>query len=779
MPRSRRVRQAAAVAAAFLLSVPPLSAQDLPADRPARLPASKPSKAERDRAEAATLYGLGTLHEGKQRLLEALRCYEGACKLDPDAAAPRRALVPLYLALDRLEDALATAKRVLELDPDDWETAAIYARQLRSQNKSKEAAEVLRRSAESQRLKERADAYAQTRADLAQLEEEIGDWKQAAASYGKLAELLDHPAALVELGSLTEAEAASRSAEAYESLGRVWLRAGETAKAVAAFETARTRDPARSGRLALHLAEIHDKAGRPRDALARLDEYLAGRPAGTEGYEMKVRLLRQLGAEDRIVPALRAASTADSHNTSLALLFARELRRAGRTADAEEVYHQLILAGATPDVYRGLFGLYKEEGDPGADRALALLNATIHDVEIRKKAGSPALGNPDRSDEQAANGRAMLVALRDDGEAVKGLLQSARRHLTRQDPQKPDGETLLLLAELAERARQFEAAEDLYRGCLASGQTSPEDEQELYFGLLSVLRAAHKYQAVIDVCKQGLAVRHGHAVAEATNRAVFFSELATAYAALGRYQEALEAADETVKLAVSPESRLAARIRQTAILSQAGKHAEAVAACQALLAEYNQPEKDEGPLARDKREAKVRAIRLELSQVYNTAGDHEKSDEQLRVILEADPDDVTANNNLGYQWAERGINLAEAERLIRKAVELDRHQRGRGSNLSAGADQATAAYVDSLGWVLFRKGDLKGARAELEKASTLPDGSDDPVVWDHLADVLFRSGEKGGAATAWRKALELFDAGTRPRDERYQEIQQKLKQTAP
>jgi Flp pilus assembly protein TadD len=126
--------------------------------------------------------------------------------------------------------------------------------------------------------------------------------------------------------------------------------------------------------------------------------------------------------------------------------------------------------------------------------------------------------------------------------------------------------------------------------------------------------------------------------------------------------------------------------------------------------------------------------------------------------------------------------LTEAERMIRKAIEVDRHQRSSAKVIgpdSLDSDRDNAAYVDSLGWVLFRRGDLKGARAELEKASALPDGDDDPVVWDHLADVLFRLGDKDRATRAWRKALGLFDAGSRPKDDRYREIQQKLGQTAP
>jgi tetratricopeptide (TPR) repeat protein len=803
MPRLPLSRCAAVLLTASLLASSPLFAQDLPADRPATLPAEKPSKAARDRAEAASLFGLGSLNEGRHRLLEALRCYEEACKLDPAAVAPRRALVTLYLALDRLEDSLATAKRVLELDPDDWETGTVYARQLRAQGKPKEATKVLRRAVESVHLKEKPDVLAQTRADLAYLEEEVGEWKEAAATLGKLAEMLDNPAPLIEMETLTESEAATRAAETYESLGRVWLKAGDSKKAVAAFETARKRDPARSSRLALHLAELHEKADRPREALARLDDYLACRPSGMEGYEMKIRLLKQLGQADRIVPALQAASSADTRNVALGLLLARELRRVRRQIDAEAIYTELIKDSVSPEVYRGLFGLFKEEGSHGGDRALHLLDQTVQAAnKDDKQKGVPArnmnrVANPTRGDtaeNQAANGRYMLVVLREDADLVKLILESARRALVIHDDLHPI--TCRLLAALAERTRQLDVAEELYRSCLNNSRTPREndparregaarrpnngripreDEQDIYTGLLAVLQAEHKFDDVITICKQGLEE------AQLTNRTIFFLVLSQAHQSLGHVAEALAAADQAVAVS-NPAARLQCLENRVRVLSRASRHAEAIAACQEMLREYNQPRKDEDGGSLDRQASNVRSIRLELSQVYSAAHDVEKSDEQLRLLLEADPDDVTANNNLGFQWAERGINLPEAERMIRKAIETDRRQRSTGKVVgtdSLDADRDSAAYVDSLGWVLYRKGDLKAARAELEKASTLPDGDDDPVVWDHLADVLFRLGEKDKANTAWRKALSLFDVGSRPKDDRYREIQQKLKQVAP
>jgi Tfp pilus assembly protein PilF len=186
-----------------------------------------------------------------------------------------------------------------------------------------------------------------------------------------------------------------------------------------------------------------------------------------------------------------------------------------------------------------------------------------------------------------------------------------------------------------------------------------------------------------------------------------------------------------------------------------------------LLREYNQP-------------GQVREIRATLASAYSAAHEPDKSEEQLRLILRADPNDATANNDLGYQLADQGKELEEAERMIRRALELDRRQRGSGTAVGADGDEDNAAYVDSLGWVLFRRGRLEEAGRELQRAASLPGGDDDPTVWDHLGDVRFRQGDRPGAGAAWKKALALYDAGTRrPAEERYREIRQKLKLLEP
>jgi Tfp pilus assembly protein PilF len=172
-------------------------------------------------------------------------------------------------------------------------------------------------------------------------------------------------------------------------------------------------------------------------------------------------------------------------------------------------------------------------------------------------------------------------------------------------------------------------------------------------------------------------------------------------------------------------------------------------------------------------------VRVALSSVYQAMGKHDEAEAQLRKVLETGPHDATANNNLGYLLAERNKDLAEAERLIRKALELDKQLRGATAP-GVEREAETAAYVDSLGWVLFRRGKLDEARQKLERAAKLPDGEDDPVVWDHLGDVHFRQKQPAKAAEAWRKALALYDQGARRKAaDRYKEIQDKLRLAKP
>jgi tetratricopeptide (TPR) repeat protein len=268
-----------------------------------------------------------------------------------------------------------------------------------------------------------------------------------------------------------------------------------------------------------------------------------------------------------------------------------------------------------------------------------------------------------------------------------------------------------------------------------------------------VLWKARKAEEVAALCRDGLKQTR------ATHHGLFQVNLAMALATLGRADEAVAAADAAVNLS-DDEHRFRTRAKvKVAVLRQVERYDQALAECQQLFKEYSRPEQ-------------IEDIRYEVSHIYSAARQFAKAEEQLRLILRDNPRHATACNDLGYILADQGKNLEEAEKLIRRAIELDREQKHVGTAVEP---KDNAAYLDSLGWVRFRRGDLREAREWLEKAVALPDGND-PVVWDHLGDVCFRLEDAARARAAWARAAELYESEKRRKpDDRYKEIKHKLR----
>jgi tetratricopeptide (TPR) repeat protein len=753
MPLSARL--GLALLALLAITAPAVRAQGPVSDRPEPFTPARPeTREELNRREALKLYGLGVFHEHDNRLLAAVRAYEDAARLDPEAPAPYKALVPLYLGLDRLDDALTACKKVLDLDPGDYETWHLYARQLRVHDRPKDAADALNHALACEGLKEHLDLRAQIAFDLALIQESLNDFAKAEEAYLEVVKILNNPAALAENSDINPDEIDARAAETYERVGRVSLRAGKHDKAkdyfVKARDKVKEKDPARAKRLSYNLAELYLAREEWAPALAALDEYLETLPEGTEAYRAKIKAMQKLGRGDEVVGVMEKYAVRDAQNASLKLLYAEQLGAAGRFDPAERIYRNMAEGTATPEVYRGLFKLYADSKH--FDRLLKLLDENLG------KAGGREDIDETEAESAAARARAMLVVLREDPALVRGLIPEIQERVKANTP--TNSTTCFFLGVLASRTQQLDAAEQMFRQCLRQNLAGRprllEKEAEVYQNLLRVLRLGHKNEAIVEVCREGLEK------SRATQASFFHLQMAQALARLGKLAEGLKEADAALAAATDP-SRLACREARVRILMMAERYDQAATECKDLLKDYTAPEE-------------AREIRHTLSIVYSSAHEYAKAEEQLRILLDADPNDAMANNDLGYQWADQGKNLEEAEKLIRKAIDLDRKQRLTGTALDADSDRDNAAYVDSLGWVLFRRGKHDEARKELEKAVALPDGIDDPTVWDHLGDVRARLGDKAKAREAWAKAIELYEGiRERPMDDRYKEIKQKLK----
>jgi tetratricopeptide (TPR) repeat protein len=709
-------------------------------------PPAPPGEADRLAREARTRFGLAMLQRRQDRLLEAVQLLEEAVRLDPSAAAPRKSLIPLYLTLGRTADAVALARQVVERFPADGDTWNILAEVLRDQGEPAEAVAALRHAVDSPALAERPVNHLDLLLKLGRWCDDAHDWAGAEAAYRRAAGLAtDGRDRLLRAGSFTRAELAAEAAHALEEVGRACLNGRRFAEAVGAFRQAqavsRGDDPARALRLNWNLAEVFAAQGRPTDALAILDPYLDSRPPNPAAYELKVRLLREAGRPGEVVPSLRRSVQREPDLPALRLILARELAAAGDDRSAQAEFRSLAKLAPTEEVYRVWFRSLR--GNPGA--VLELLDEALKQASGRD-------GQPETDAVAAAErGRAMLAALRGEPELVRGLLALAAQGGDGRKDRSP--EALWALADLAARTNQLDDAERFYR--LALHRVPPQDLQlqgDLYAGLLPVLWKARQRTAVRELAAEGLQAPFAPAPL------LRHYYLALAQDELGESEEALRTVERALSLPGGGD-RLAFRCLRVTVLRRAGQFDAATAACEALLKEFHEPQQ-------------VRDIRAELAQVYEGRRDFARAEEQLQLILAADPNDAVALNSLGYHWADRGCRLDEAERLIRKAIDLDRAQRRH----LTGTDADSAAYLDSLGWVLFRRGQAGEGRRWLEQAAALPDGSADPTVWDHLGDVYYRLGEAAKARSAWESARRLYATERRPAgDDRPAEVERKLK----
>ncbi len=132
----------------------------------------------------------------------------------------------------------------------------------------------------------------------------------------------------------------------------------------------------------------------------------------------------------------------------------------------------------------------------------------------------------------------------------------------------------------------------------------------------------------------------------------------------------------------------------------------------------------------------------DLNLLYTRAMLAEKRDnlalleQDLRFILEREPDNAMALNALGYTLADRTTRYAEALQLIEQAHQLNPQD---------------PAILDSLGWVNYRMGNLDEAERLLRQAmQAFPDHE----VAAHLGEVLWVQGKQKEARKLWSEALK-------------------------
>ena len=129
----------------------------------------------------------------------------------------------------------------------------------------------------------------------------------------------------------------------------------------------------------------------------------------------------------------------------------------------------------------------------------------------------------------------------------------------------------------------------------------------------------------------------------------------------------------------------------------------------------------------------------QLGSTYERIQKFDDAELYFKKCLTLSPDYSEGLNYLGYMWAERGVHLPEAREMIQKAVKLE---------------PKNAAFLDSLGWVLFKLDKPKEALPYMLKAL---ENSEEPdsTLYDHLGDIYSSLHQAEKAREAWQKAVSI------------------------
>ncbi len=696
--------------------------QDL--DDPLELLQPKKPRTTSDQARLDGLawYMTGRFREARNDFNGALDAYKKAVELYPDGVDIYHALVPLAFGLKRTTEAVQYALKAIELDPDNYRLLRRLGRHMAAQGKLTEAIQLLEKADDSSTLDKSSGFYVTLKRDLAILYQATGMKQQAADSYEVVFEALKRPDKF-KLDFRTRADLLKNPTTTYERIGQAFLDAERAELAVQAFERAEKAGKGKPGTLSYNLARVYAQTKKFDKALTQLQKYFDAQlqSKGKSAYVLLSQILRDTKKSEELIPRLEKMSQADSRNATLQFFLAEQYVANDRLDDAEKLYKKALASTSDAEGYVGLASVYRRKGQP---KQL---------LENLAKALSTA-GNG----EQLTDGLTTEVKAITKDDKLLGSLIDVGRKLAKADKPELDFAGSLLLAKLAAEAKKIDAAVEFYRFAL---KTRRDRAAVVYSELGMLLMREDKYVEAAKVYREA---SDEPALAQSRPNNLFL--LSQAYELSGETKLALEAVAEAQKIV--PEHPLL-HYQEGWIYYHSQQWDKAIKQFEHVITKFAKPEHQEI----------VRRCQFSLSNIYVQQGDMAKGEGILEKILGDSPDDPSVNNDLGYLWADQGKNLERAESMIRKAIK---------------AEPENAAYLDSMGWVLFKRGKFAEALPHLEKATVLPTGGD-ATIWDHLADVYARLNKAAKAKEAWGKALEAAKTSARPDKKLMERIEEKLK----
>lgn len=492
------------------------------------------------------------------------------------------------------------------------------------------------------------------------------------------------------------------------------LQRGDTNLATKAYSdlSLRTRDP----RVLERTVEIAGYARRYDIALEAAKLWLDVEPGSVRAQQMLTGMLILSNRMDELAPTLVRMLEADKEGLGANLLGLN--RMFVRTEDRVAVFNLI------EKVCRPFFGV----AEAHYAVAQAASSASMQERALAE-AGRALELRPDW--EMAALLQAQIAARTSSAQAVTFLQAFVERNPMARDVK-------LQLARALVGEKRYDEARQIFNQMLQGFPDNPDVVYPvallaLQQNDLAVAEAQFKHLLTLSIPDKSLAYYYLAQIAEEKGKT---DEAIDLYAKVESGDQLVQARmrgaqllagqgklDEARKLlseanAVSAEQSLQLAIAEAALLRKAKQPQAAFDLLDALL--EKQPDNPELLY-----ETALLAERLDQMEIM---------ERRLRRLIELQPENGQAYNALGYSFADRGIQLTEARELIEKALALMPND---------------TFILDSLGWVLYRQGDLPGGLAALERAYGM---RDDPEIAAHLGEVLWSMNRKDEAQKLLRAA---------------------------
>jgi tetratricopeptide (TPR) repeat protein len=621
----------------------------------------------------------------------------------------------------------------------------------------------------------------------------------------------------------------------YEQQYELTSRPEYASQAIEAYKKAYALDP-KSTVIGERLAEMYWKAQRINDAVAEAKEILKRNPDDLNSRRLLGRIyLRSLGEFNsgnpqsetvgRAIEQYKEIHRLDPGDTESALWLARLYRLKNEHDNAEEVLRGILKSDPENEAgVEQLMQLLMDEGK--TDEAISLLEGiTAHSPSAT---ALDLLGDAYTQAHQLANAeKAYRKATEMDPSELshqRGLGQTLMAEEKYEDALKvyeklsdlmpDDPDVYLRMAQIYRELHQLEKAED---NLVRARQFAPGSVEVMYNESM-LYQSQGRFEDAIRVLSDAVTgIKNQPTVLPSRRRslAILYQQLGQLYRDTGNFQAAIYTYQELGHLGDEEDRRARLLIMDCYRAAKdlpkalaAGKEAlakypadPAVRQSQALLIGENGQTEEAAQMLRKQiiggdgdretylniaqvyergrkyKEAEEAAHTAEalpgqprdnemvwflLGAIYERQKFFDRAEEEFKKVLAVNPKNAPVLNYYGYMLGDRGIRLEEAESLVQRALKEDPYN---------------GAYLDSMGWVLYKQNRLADAEATLRRA--VQREAHDATIHSHLGDVLAKSGRADLAAVEWEKSLVEWRRSL-PADienDKIAEIEKKLSQS--